>query len=86
MRFCKDSDLFRCWITVFDQDDVMIVSGEHHNFYNSKLSEGSAGMQFCKESGVLRCWITAFDQRDVMIVSGKIRSSINDFEVMDLLG
>ena len=64
----------------------MLVSGEYHKFYVSKLNEGPAGMQFCKESGVLRCWITAFDQLDVMIVSGEIRSSIDDFEVMDLLG
>ena len=77
MRFCKDSDQLRCWITAFDQQNVMLVSGTYHKCYDSKLSEKSAGMQFCKESGVLRCCITAFDQRDVIIVSGEIGSSID---------
>ena len=80
MQVCKDSDLLSCWITAFDQREVMIVSGEDHKFYTQMLSDGSGGpTQFCKDSDVLRCWITAFDQRDVMIVSGEIRSSINQF-------
>ena len=34
MRFCKDSDLLRCWVTAFDQHDVMIARAEYHNFDN----------------------------------------------------
>ena len=72
MQVCKDSDLLNCWITVFDQRDVMTLSGEDHKLHTQMLSDGSGGpTQFCKDSDVLRCWITAFDQRDVMIVSGE---------------
>ena len=56
MHFCKESGVLRCWITAFDQREVMIVSGEDHKFYTQMLSDGSAGvMTFCKDSNLVRC-------------------------------